>query len=83
MLSHNNILSDVNSLCKIMPMNNNHRIISFLPICHIFERTAVYFYLKIGVQFIMRRVWIKVGDNLKEIKPNYFTTVPRLLEKIL
>jgi len=82
MLSHSNILSDVNSLCKIMPMNKSHRIISFLPICHIFERTAVYFYMKIGAAIYYAESIDKVGDNFKEVKPNYFTTVPRLLEKI-
>jgi len=82
MLSHNNILSNVNSLCKIMPMNKTHRIISFLPICHIFERTAIYFYMRLGCGIYYAESIEKVGDNLKEIKPNYFTTVPRLLEKI-
>jgi len=82
MLSHSNILSDVNSLCRIMPMNKNHRVISFLPICHIFERTAVYFYMKIGASIYYAESMDKIGDNLKELKPNYFTTVPRLLEKI-
>jgi long-chain acyl-CoA synthetase len=82
MLSHKNILSDVNSLCKIMPMNKNHRVISFLPICHIFERTAVYFYMKLGCAIYYAENMDKIADNLKELKPNYFTTVPRLLEKI-
>jgi long-chain acyl-CoA synthetase len=82
MLSHKNILSDVNSLCQIMPMNKNHRVISFLPICHIFERTAIYFYLKLGCAIYYAESMDKIADNLKELKPNYFTTVPRLLEKI-
>ena len=82
MLSHNNILSNVNSISQIMPINNSHRAISFLPICHIFERTAVYFYMKIGSGIYYAESIEKVGDNLKEVKPNYFTTVPRLLEKI-
>ena len=82
MLSHHNILSDVNSLCQIMPINNTHRAISFLPICHIFERTAVYFYMRIGASIYYAESMDKIGDNLKELKPNYFTTVPRLLEKI-
>ncbi len=82
MLSHGNILSNVNSIQQIMPINNSHRVISFLPICHIFERTAVYYYMKIGAAIYYAESIEKVGDNLKEIKPNYFTTVPRLLEKI-
>ena len=63
-------------------MNSAHRCISFLPICHIFERTAVYFYMKIGASIYYAESMDKIGDNLKELKPNYFTTVPRLLEKI-
>ena len=82
MLSHKNILSNVNSIQQIMPLNNTHRALSFLPICHIFERTAVYYYMKIGAAIYYAESIDKVGDNLKEIKPNYFTTVPRLLEKI-
>lgn len=82
MLSHKNILSDVNSLCKIMPINNTHRVISFLPICHIFERTAIYYFFKIGAAIYYAENIDKVPVNLHEIKPNYFTTVPRLLEKI-
>ncbi len=82
MLSHNNIMSDVNSLIQIMPINNTHRVISFLPICHIFERTAVYYYMQIGAAIYYAESIDKVPVNLHEIKPNYFTTVPRLLEKI-
>jgi len=82
MLSHKNILSNVNSIQQIMPINSTHRVLSFLPICHIFERTAVYYYMKIGASIYYAESIDKVGVNLKEIKPNYFTTVPRLLEKI-
>ncbi len=82
MLSHKNIMSNVNSINEIMPINKTHRAMSFLPICHIFERTAVYFYMKIGAAIFYAESIDKVGDNLKELKPNYFTTVPRLLEKI-
>ena len=82
MLSHKNIMSNVNSIQQIMPINNTHRVLSFLPICHIFERTAVYYYMKIGASIFYAESIDKVGENLKEVKPNYFTTVPRLLEKI-
>lgn len=82
MLSHNNILSNVESISQIMPINNSHRVLSFLPICHIFERTAVYYYMRIGTAIYYAESIEKVGENLKEVKPNYFTTVPRLLEKI-
>ncbi len=81
-LTHLNILSNVKSIGEIMPMTDVHRMISFLPICHIFERTAVYFYMYIGGSVYFAESIEKVGENLKEIKPNYFTTVPRLMEKI-
>jgi long-chain acyl-CoA synthetase len=82
MLSHKNIMSNVNSINKIMPINNTHIAFSFLPICHIFERTAVYYYMKVGASIYYAENIDKVVDNLKEVKANYFTTVPRLLEKI-
>ena len=81
-LTHLNVLSNVKSIGAIMPMNSEHRMISFLPICHIFERTAVYFYLYRGGSIYFAESIEKVGENLKEVKPNYFTTVPRLMEKI-
>jgi len=81
-LTHLNILSNVKSIADIMPMTNADKMLSFLPICHIFERTAVYFYLYLGGSVYFAESIEKVGDNLKEVKPNYFTTVPRLMEKI-
>ena len=82
MLSHKNIISNIQSLIQIMPMSFRHKMISFLPICHIFERTAVYFYLNIGGAVYYAENLDKVVENFHEVKPNYFTTVPRLLEKI-
>ncbi len=82
MLTHHNIISNIISLSKIMPMNNNHRMISFLPICHIFERTGIYFYLTVGGSVYYAESIDKVAENFLEVKPNYFTTVPRLLEKV-
>lgn len=82
MLIHNNIMSNVASLTSIIPINNAHKVISFLPLCHIFERTAFYFYYSTGASIYYAESIDKIGENLKEIKPNYFTTVPRLLEKI-
>ncbi len=82
MLSHHNILSNISSLIKIIPINNSHRLISFLPICHIFERTAIYYYLTQGGAIYYAESIDKISENFLEIQPNYFTTVPRLLEKV-
>ena len=82
MLTHHNIISDVTSLHQIIPINIKHRLISFLPICHIFERTAIYFYLSVGGAIYYAESIDKIVENFQEVKPNYFTTVPRLLEKV-
>lgn len=82
MLSHINILSNINSLEQIIPINSTHRVISFLPICHIFERTSVYYYLTLGCAIYYAQSTDTIGADLLDVKPNYFTTVPRLLEKI-
>ncbi|MBU2585980.1 MAG: long-chain fatty acid--CoA ligase [Bacteroidetes bacterium] len=81
-LSHQNIISNINSLTKIIPISKKDRVISFLPICHIFERTSIYYYLTLGCAIYYAESIDKIGVNLTEVKPNYFTTVPRLLEKI-
>jgi long-chain acyl-CoA synthetase len=82
MLTHKNIVSDVTSLITIMHIGANHRALSFLPLCHIFERTASYFYLAVGTSIYYAESTDKVSEDLLEVKPNYFTTVPRLLEKV-
>ncbi len=82
MLSHRNIMGNVNSLTQSMPIQYFKRTISFLPLCHIFERTAVYFYLLLGSSINYPENMDKLGENIREVKPHYFITVPRLLEKI-
>jgi long-chain acyl-CoA synthetase len=82
MLSHRNIMGNVNSLTRSMPIEYFKRTISFLPLCHIFERTAVYFYMLLGSSINYPENMDKLGENIKEVRPHYFITVPRLLEKI-
>jgi len=82
MLSHKNVVSNVKSLMECMPIGPEHRAISFLPLCHIFERMASYFYLANGTSLYYAESTEKVAEGLQEVKPNYFTTVPRLLEKV-
>lgn len=82
MLSHLNIMSNVNSIASVMPIHLFRRTISFLPLCHIFERTAVYFYMLIGSSINYPQSLDTLGENIKEVKPNFFITVPRLLEKV-
>ncbi|UQD56576.1 long-chain fatty acid--CoA ligase [Flavobacterium sp. K5-23] len=83
MLSHKNIVSNVlNSATRIPFSPGETRSLSFLPICHIFERMILYLYQYYGVSVYFGESIEKISDNLKEIKPNVITAVPRLLEKV-
>lgn len=82
MLTHHNIISNVIACIPCFPPGENMRALSFLPLNHIFERMVSYLYLFRGVGIYYAESLEKIGDNLKEIKPDLFTTVPRLLEKV-
>lgn len=81
MLSHNNILSNVLACIPCLPANKLVSL-SFLPLNHIFERMMSYFYLYKGASIYYAESMETIGDNIREVKPNIFTTVPRLLEKV-
>ncbi|HTF30119.1 MAG TPA: long-chain fatty acid--CoA ligase [Flavitalea sp.] len=82
MLSHENILSNVLACVPCLPPKQNMRALSFLPLNHIFERMISYFYLFTGTSIYYAESLETIGENLKEVKPDIFTTVPRLLEKV-
>jgi long-chain acyl-CoA synthetase len=81
MLSHENILSNVMNCIPCFPPERE-RCLSFLPLNHIFERMVTFLYLFAGVSIYYAESMETIGDNLKEVKPHMFTTVPRLLEKV-
>ncbi|MBX9887944.1 MAG: AMP-dependent synthetase/ligase [Flavobacteriaceae bacterium] len=83
MLSHKNIVSDVlNSAPRIPFEAGSSRALSFLPVCHIFERMILYLYQYYGVSIYFGESIEKISDNIKEVKPTVITAVPRLLEKV-
>lgn len=82
MLSHKNILSNVTACIPCLPDFPDMKALSFLPLNHIFERMITFFYLFKGTSIYYAESMETIGDNLKEVKPNIFTTVPRLLEKV-
>lgn len=84
MLSHWNITSNVlDSSPRVpLPESGETRVLSFLPICHIFERVLIYVYQYAGTSIYFAEAIDKIGDNAKEIKPNLMSVVPRLLEKV-
>ncbi len=83
MLSHGNIVSNVLSSEKRVPLiYGETKALSFLPICHIFERMILYLYQYCGVEIHFAESIEKMSDNLKEVQPNVMTAVPRLYEKV-
>ena len=82
MLSHHNIMSNIQACIPCLPDFPDMRALSFLPLNHIFERMMTFFYLYRGISIYYAESMDTIGDNLKEVKPTIFTTVPRLLEKV-
>ena len=84
MLTHKNIYFNLQSGKKSFPFPDapDQKVLSFLPLNHIFEKVASYIYMYSGMSIYYAESLETIGDNLKEIKPDGFSTVPRLLEKV-
>lgn len=82
MLSHRNILSNVRSTRNSIPADQHSKVLTFLPICHIYERMLHYMYMYIGCSVYFAESMETIGDNIREVKPDVFTAVPRLIEKV-
>jgi long-chain acyl-CoA synthetase len=82
MLSHDNLISNSLASQTLCPFQSNWKALSFLPLNHVYERmlTTLYFYL--GISIYYAESIESIGENLKEVKPEVFSTVPRLLEKV-
>ena len=84
MLTHKSIYFNLQSGKKSFPFPDapDQKVLSFLPLNHIFEKVASYIYMFSGMSIYYAESLETIGDNLKEIKPDGFSTVPRLLEKV-
>ncbi len=83
MLSHQNIVSNILDSAPRIPFEaGNSRALSFLPVCHIFERMILYLYQYYGVSVYFGESIDKIGDNIKEVQPHVMSAVPRLIEKV-
>lgn len=84
MLTHRNILSVVNDTQEALPLKSGQKALSFLPFCHIFERAVYYAYMYLGVSTYCTGTTNLGGEegDLQSVKPHFFSTVPRLLEKV-
>lgn len=84
MVSHKNIVFNVKTILPLIPISAGMRSLSFLPLCHVFERAVSFAYMYAGISTYFSMPDRLGGDDgdLKRIRPHFFTTVPRLLEKV-
>ena len=82
MLTHNNFMSNVQSIAKGLPIEPTDVALSVLPLSHIFERAGFYVFLYCGVSVYYSASFDQVGENLREVAPTIMTAVPRLFEKV-
>ncbi len=83
MLTHDNVVSNAIESSKRFPITpGNTTGLSFLPLCHIYERMVIYLYQYMGVSIHYAESMDKIADNIKEVAPHVMTAVPRVLEKV-
>ncbi|MDP4281343.1 MAG: long-chain fatty acid--CoA ligase [Bacteroidota bacterium] len=82
MLSHNNIISNFKAVSYIPPYGEEAKAISYLPLCHVYERMLNYLYQYLGISVYYAESIGMITENMKDVQPQILTTVPRLLEKI-
>lgn len=82
MLSHKNLVSNAVASRERLPVGSDSCSLSFLPLCHVYERMVCYLYIYTGTSIYYAESLETIGENLKEVHPQVFTAVPRLLEKV-
>lgn len=82
MLSHKNLVTNIKSTIALVPINCDKRVLSYLPLSHIFERMVVYAYIAVGASVYYAQENSPLQEQLRTIRPQYFTTVPKSLEDL-
>jgi long-chain acyl-CoA synthetase len=82
MLSHTNIVQNLLGVKDICYVDETYKMVSYLPLCHVYERTNIYWFIYKGTTIYYAENMGTIVDNIREIKPQVLTTVPRLLEKV-
>lgn len=83
MLTHGNIIHNLYAIeDRVVVKKGEAKALSFLPLCHIYERTGAYCFMFMGISIYYAESMETIGENLKEVQPHIFDTVPRLLEKV-
>lgn len=82
MLSHQNLISNFESCRNNFPIDETCRALSFLPLNHVYERMVLYLYMSKGLSIYYAQNMATIAEDLRDVRPHIFTTVPRLLEKV-
>ncbi|MBX2946203.1 MAG: long-chain fatty acid--CoA ligase [Cyclobacteriaceae bacterium] len=82
MLTHHNVVSSIKSILTLLPLEPKHRVLSFLPFSHIFERVATYAYMAFGVAIYFSQHKDTFAHDFRTVRPHFCTSVPRVLEKM-
>ncbi|MFH1161474.1 MAG: long-chain fatty acid--CoA ligase [bacterium] len=82
MLTHTNLVSNFKAVAYIPPFGENDKAVSYLPLCHVYERMLYYVYQYLGISVYYAENMGTITDNMKEVQPQLMSTVPRLLEKV-
>jgi long-chain acyl-CoA synthetase len=82
MLTHRNLVSNFTTLCDLPPVDHTHRALSFLPLNHVYERMISFLYMFRGPSIYYAESLEMIGDNIRELKPDIFSCVPSLLQKV-
>ncbi len=81
-LTHRNVIHNIKAILTLLPLEPSHRVLSFLPFSHVFERVACYTYMAFGVSLYFSQTKESFGHDFKTAKPYFCTCVPRVLEKM-
>jgi long-chain acyl-CoA synthetase len=82
LLTHGNLMANVDGVCQVLDLRDDDTALSFLPLCHAFERTVSYVYLTRGVSIVFAESIDTVGRDLLTVRPTIMTGVPRVFEKL-
>ena len=82
MLSHLNLVMNCLACAALVQRTSPERAFSFLPLCHIYERTLINVYVYLGISVFFSQNFSTIGEDLRDVRPGVFATVPRILEKI-
>ncbi len=81
-LTHRNVIHNIKAILTLLPLEPSHRVLSFLPFSHVFERVACYAYMAFGVSLYFSQTKESFGHDFKTVRPYFCTCVPRVLEKM-